>query len=242
MEKKTKAIILKTLPYDESDLIVKFFSEKFGLINGLAKGAKRSQRRFPGTLALFSIVEFLVRKRESLYLLKEASQIFVPQNVTKDLKSFYSLTFASELISRLIGENEPQREIFHILSSFIKLLDKNFLFSYLLIFEILFLKYAGYIPDFERCVGCKSKENLFYFSPSLGGVLCNLCKDRDRFFVPISKGALESVKFVKKIGEKAFYRVSFGSEIEAELFRIFNEFLEYHFGSFTSKNMLMEFL
>jgi DNA repair protein RecO (recombination protein O) len=45
----TPAIVLRTREYGESDKIVTFLSRTAGKFSGIAKGAKRSQRRFPGT-------------------------------------------------------------------------------------------------------------------------------------------------------------------------------------------------
>jgi len=43
---KTTGFVLRTLSYGESDLIVTFYSHNFGKLKGIAKGAKRSKKRF----------------------------------------------------------------------------------------------------------------------------------------------------------------------------------------------------
>ena len=59
MELVEKVIILKRISYGESDHIVSFFSRQSGRLSGIAKSAKKSQRRFgsslePGTVAEIS--------------------------------------------------------------------------------------------------------------------------------------------------------------------------------------------
>ena len=43
---KTAGFVLRSLQYGESDLIVTFYTREFGKIKGIAKGAKRSRKRF----------------------------------------------------------------------------------------------------------------------------------------------------------------------------------------------------
>jgi DNA repair protein RecO (recombination protein O) len=56
---KTEAIVLRRFDYGESDWIVTFYTSDFGKIRGIAKGARRSQKRFANTLELFSCSHIL---------------------------------------------------------------------------------------------------------------------------------------------------------------------------------------
>ena len=55
--------MLRTREYGESDKIVTVLSRAEGKFSGIAKGAKRSQRRFPGTLEVFSHVTLDYKRR-----------------------------------------------------------------------------------------------------------------------------------------------------------------------------------
>ncbi len=44
--KTVEAIILQVKPYGEADLIIDFFSSQWGRMRGIAKGAKKSKKRF----------------------------------------------------------------------------------------------------------------------------------------------------------------------------------------------------
>ncbi|MCP4714472.1 MAG: DNA repair protein RecO, partial [Deltaproteobacteria bacterium] len=48
------AIVLQTIDYAEYDRIVSLYTKDYGRIRGIAKGAKRSQKRFGGTLEPFT--------------------------------------------------------------------------------------------------------------------------------------------------------------------------------------------
>ncbi len=50
----SEAIILQTTDYAEFDKIVSLYTKDFGRITGIAKGAKRSQKRFGSRLEPFT--------------------------------------------------------------------------------------------------------------------------------------------------------------------------------------------
>jgi DNA repair protein RecO (recombination protein O) len=53
----TLALVLRRTPYGDADLIVSLFSEKLGQVSALARAARKSQRRFGGSLEPFHTVE-----------------------------------------------------------------------------------------------------------------------------------------------------------------------------------------
>src|SRR5262245_31804108 len=61
IEERTPAIILRSRVYGESDKIVTFLTRNWGKVTGIAKGAKRSRRRFVNVLESFTHVELRFR-------------------------------------------------------------------------------------------------------------------------------------------------------------------------------------
>ncbi|MGA2109956.1 MAG: DNA repair protein RecO, partial [Syntrophorhabdales bacterium] len=53
---KDQAIVLSTRVFGESDKIVRFFTLESGKLTGIAKGGKKSQKRFMNTLELFNVI------------------------------------------------------------------------------------------------------------------------------------------------------------------------------------------
>jgi DNA repair protein RecO (recombination protein O) len=51
---KASAFVLRTLDYGESDRIVTFYTDEFGKLKGIAKGARRSRKRFANAIEMFS--------------------------------------------------------------------------------------------------------------------------------------------------------------------------------------------
>jgi DNA repair protein RecO (recombination protein O) len=61
----TEALVLRSVEFGESDLIVHLLMPDAGRLTAIAKGARRSLRRFPGTLDLFNHLRVQVAQRRS---------------------------------------------------------------------------------------------------------------------------------------------------------------------------------
>ncbi|MCZ6822253.1 MAG: DNA repair protein RecO, partial [Deltaproteobacteria bacterium] len=57
LEFRTRALVLRTFDLAESDRLVHLYTEDLGRVSAIAKGARRSQRRFPGTLEIFNLLD-----------------------------------------------------------------------------------------------------------------------------------------------------------------------------------------
>ena len=56
-EYRTRALVLRTFDQGESDRVVHLYTETHGRVGAIAKGARRSKRRFPGTLEILSLID-----------------------------------------------------------------------------------------------------------------------------------------------------------------------------------------
>lgn len=65
----SEAIVLRTWPLHEADLIVSFFSRDYGRLKGTAKAALKSRKRFGGALEPMTVARawFAERPRRSSY-------------------------------------------------------------------------------------------------------------------------------------------------------------------------------
>src|SRR5579859_2140625 len=68
MPKQSEALVLRTYPFHEADLLVTLFTRAEGKIRGVAKSAKKSKRRFGGALEPTTYVRafYDVRERQEL--------------------------------------------------------------------------------------------------------------------------------------------------------------------------------
>ena len=72
----TRALLLRRVDYAESDLVLSLFTVELGRISALARGARKSRRRFGGVLEPMHTLEVTLDERPSseLYILRETQR------------------------------------------------------------------------------------------------------------------------------------------------------------------------
>ena len=69
----THAIVIRSLNYGESDKIITFFTRDYGKLKAIAKGARRSRKRFQNALGLFSHIRLNFFDKEGMGLVRADS-------------------------------------------------------------------------------------------------------------------------------------------------------------------------
>src|SRR4030042_3715565 len=117
----TNAIVIRSLHYGESDKIVTFFTQDFGKIKGIAKGARRSKKRFQNALDLFSHIRLMFFDREGMGLVRaeNCDILHTFPKIREDLKKIFYGNYYLELVNEMAGERETNGEDFDLLLSFL---------------------------------------------------------------------------------------------------------------------------
>ncbi|MBI4209431.1 MAG: DNA repair protein RecO [Deltaproteobacteria bacterium] len=178
---EAEAIILQGIDYGESDRIVTFFTREFGKIRGIAKGAKRSRRRFPNglDLAYHLYITFVEKEGFELGRVEDSKMIHSFDRISQHPDRFMTACYLLELTSLSIPDREPHPELFDLLkSSFQELERGDWVPEARDFFELKTLFYCGYRPNFEWCGVCQSSllpTGDRYYSRDKGLVLCEGC-------------------------------------------------------------------
>lgn len=194
----TPAIVLRSWPFGESDKIVSFLTEHHGKVTGLAKGAKRSRKRFVNTLELFSLVNlrFQDRPHGALAFIHACDLIRPFRGIATSLENIAHASYLVEVTDGLVGEREENQPIFAHLKEGLSLIEETgSSFAFLTFFELKMLKLSGYQPMLERCRRCgknwqSGSETRWCFSSTDGGILCDLCSTLRKGTAALSPEAL----------------------------------------------------
>ena len=149
----TEAIVLRAFPYGESDKIVSFLTEDHGKVSGIAKGAKRSRKRFANSLEPLSFVElrFQERQQNGLAFLLSADLRCGFKKLKANLETIAAASYLIEITDRLIGERDDSRLVFRHLKEGLSFLETSgYSLLFLTSFELKLLKLAGYEPALNR--------------------------------------------------------------------------------------------
>jgi DNA repair protein RecO (recombination protein O) len=179
---KTDAIVLRTVPWSETSLVVTLWTEGFGKISAIAKGARRLKSPFESALDLLSrsSVVFLAKTGDALDLLTEAKLQRRFRSAQRGLLPLYCGFHAVELTNAMTENHQPIMGWMDWLSRTLTALDEGECpSSVTLRFELQALRMLGLLPSLAQCVGCGSLVDLsrptVAFTTSGGGVACPAC-------------------------------------------------------------------
>jgi DNA repair protein RecO (recombination protein O) len=191
------AIVLRTREYGESDKIVTVLSRAEGKFSGIAKGAKRSQRRFPGTLELFSHItlDYKRRPHSELAFLDRAVLLQPWPRLLTSLERFSAASHVVELADKMTVESEVGDDLYRLVATTLARINADEPGpATLRLFEIAALSAAGYRPELACCRGCTrplaSDRGPVRLVGGLGGALCSLCRAREEGGMLLSGAAL----------------------------------------------------
>src|SRR5262249_48673629 len=113
---RVRGIVLKTTALRESDLIVTLLTPELGLLRALARGARRSKRRFMGGIDLFGCGDCTLpapRGESSLHVLESISEREYWPHMRTNLRAFSAASLGVECALLLAPEGDPEgRELF----------------------------------------------------------------------------------------------------------------------------------
>jgi DNA repair protein RecO (recombination protein O) len=232
---KTKAIILRSTPYAEADRIVSLYTLEFGKIRGIAKGAKRSQKRFGNTLEIGSYVSasFFEKETSELVRLNHCDLIRSFKGLCEDIKKLAWASYLIELINEMTGERIPNKALFRLLLFFLHLIDRgSFREEVLRVFEIRLFSLLGYQPQFNACRRCQKglSEEKIHFSAREGGVICSSCAGGLPGLIPISLGTIKTLRLAQTLPLEKVGRISFSLQSLKESEAALSHFLSQYLG------------
>lgn len=152
---KTKAIVISSLKFGESDLIVTCFTETVGIKSYMLKNILKTKRR-TFSPALFQPLSQLYvvanhKEKGNLEYLKEVKTHYLYRTLhTNVLKSSVAV-FISEILKSSIKEEQANPELFKFLSDSFQWIDNNDSFAnFHITFMLNLSSFLGFYPDIEH--------------------------------------------------------------------------------------------
>jgi DNA repair protein RecO (recombination protein O) len=209
LEERTPAIVLRGRPHGESDKIVTFLTKDWGKVTGIAKGAKRSQRRFVNVLEPFTHVHLRFRpsRSDELAFVFGCELIQSFRGPSRDLQRFALASYISELLDVMVTGREAGQETYALLLASLQVLEDaaNLSPAFLPTLELQVLAHTGYAPHLIDCQQCgrdpRAEELTWVFSPSVGGLLCAHCRDHGGATLLLSPDTVQFLSTTRQAGE-----------------------------------------
>jgi DNA repair protein RecO (recombination protein O) len=179
--RSVEGIVLGHVNYGEADRIVRFLTAEEGRIAAMARGARRSKKRFAGMLDLGNRVSLqLTSGKGRLPVITEVNLVQGHPHLRKDLDRISQMTYACELVGALAREAHAERKLFGLLNVMLVLLDAAIVPPSPVFrwgFEAKALTFAGLAPGLRKCMVCEGpfEDEGLRYSPAAGGIVHAHC-------------------------------------------------------------------
>lgn len=156
-ETESRAFVVRMVDYRDSDRIVTLFTEETGKVSALARGARKSRKRFGAALSPYMLGN--VRLSASLNTgrmptLSEIQPVESFSSIGKDVVKLALAGYFAELCRETIPDSNPEPGIFDLLLKAYRILDSRRPTKALVrAFELHLLTQLGLSPRLDRCVG-----------------------------------------------------------------------------------------
>lgn len=230
------AIIMRIKEFGESDLLVSFFTRDKGRLKGIAKGARRSRRRFANCLDLFCLadMEYEPKRVGDLCFLHSCKLINPFHGIRSDFTSLSLASYMIELTETLFPLGVIDKNMFELLKdSFYAMNEVESFDVFRIFFEARAMALGGYGIDFDKCCNCKRPyrgEGRAVFKQSRGGIACLKCEKESRHSIGLSPGAVEGLKALQSIPWSKVNALTLTHEAIEEIKPVLKTHIEYHIG------------
>jgi DNA repair protein RecO (recombination protein O) len=236
---QTQALILRSIDFGESDLILHLLVPEVGRLPVIAKGARRSQRRFAGTLDLFNHIQAQIDRPRTTSLARlDQANLIDPFLSLRAHPARYALAcYLIELFNRLApegGVRADTKRLFSFALGALKVLSQRVPDPRLrILLELRALDALGLRPEFSRCVRCGStsaSRRARYFHVADGGVVCEDCAPGMSGLFGVQPGTLRALEQGLRFELEQLDRLLMSGPSLAEAHQLLLRFQRFHLG------------
>lgn len=159
MDDKIQGIVLQSLRYGDSSLIVKIFTRNHGLKSYMVKGAfnhnAKNRVALFQNLNMIQYVEVGNSKSASLGYLKDVQLSLTYQSLPFEMNKSAILMYVSELLSKTLTEQECNEALYDFIArslQWLDLVDRDYA-NFPLFFTLELTRYLGFYPKANHTEG-----------------------------------------------------------------------------------------
>jgi len=237
---QTTAIVLRTIEFSETSLIVSLLTREFGQIAAIAKGARRPKGPFEGSLDLLAVCRVVVIRKnaDALDLLTEAKLQKRFRGAERSLERLYAGYYVAEMLRLLTDKHDPHPDVYDLAIATIARIDceENSqavpVPAALLYFDAQILRLLGHSPSTATCTGCDvvvPRKPRMAFALLGGGVICANCRSHEQQTISMTRDSIDELGQLQsaELGPP----LTMSNAVYGELRAVMNRYLQALLGS-----------
>ena len=191
--RESEALILRSYPYREADLIVGFFTRDRGKVRGIAKSVRRPKSHFGSALERLSHsrVTYFQKQTIELTRIDRAELIGPPLVMQADYAASLALDYFAEVADGMLPDHEPHDAYFRLLTLMIDTVcegvkgdpeEQGWLWQALTYFSLWSLRLGGWLPPLNLCLETGVEfalDETAYFDRSHSGLITSDLKSSE---------------------------------------------------------------
>ncbi|HEX7158864.1 MAG TPA: DNA repair protein RecO [Edaphobacter sp.] len=225
-----EAIVLRTWPFEEADLLVSLFTREQGRVKGVARHAMRSRRRFGGALEPMTYVRatYAEKPKQELVRLDAFEILWSPLAEPVDYTRTAALQFVAEVLEEALPEQAAEDAVFRLALAVVDEMKVGRVWMPVTYFALWMNRLMGWMPALGYCSVCglDLRGQRVWYSAVGDGVRCE--DDRGRESIAISPESVAEARrmFQAPVTELAKEDWPRGRAIDLRMFAV--DLLERH--------------
>jgi DNA repair protein RecO (recombination protein O) len=172
-----EAIVLRTWPFLEADLLVSLFTRDQGKVKGVARHAMRSRRRFGGALepATYVRAQYMERPKQDLMRLDQFEILWSPMTAPVDWLRAAGMQMVVEVLDEAMPDLAAEDNVFRLAMTCLTAMENPATIWIATTYFALWMnRLMGWMPDLAHCAACglDLRGQAVWWSATTDGVSC----------------------------------------------------------------------
>lgn len=223
----TEGLVIRERNIGENDRLVTLLTRDRGVLNAFAAGAKSLKSKKGAATGLLAYSNFTVLKKRDTYKIYEASPIRVFFGAGGDIVKLTLAQYFCELCAVVVPAETDSEEFLRLALNSLHFLlsDRHTPALIKAITELRLAVLSGFAPNLVACDGCgKFEDDVMYFSPSDGRLLCGDCK-AGCSVLPLNRTVLAAMRHIVFSSLSGLYSFHIPEKDAVQLSRVTEKFI-----------------
>ena len=226
----TSAIVLKTIPYGDTSIISRVFTEDQGKVTILAKGAWRPKNNAGALLEPMNHIhlQYYYKSSREIQILKDGvfSQQF--SNLRKELNKIIVGLAIVEMMDKSTMDNNPFPILYRLGWRVLKKLNdekQNIWLVFIFFIYQLSLR-LGFLPNLKKCSKCNAYLTSSWFDDYTGELVCMNCSTQSK--INLEENSLSALQKLEGLHLDEIHTLSINIQGIANSIQFLDTFISFH--------------